>query len=174
MRKLSLSVVAVVALVLSACGSPSTTQEKVQNPTLAPTAAAPARTTAINRPLAPMDTAHSTKMNADITIMSVDDEQFDEGSGVVFSFQIHNVGDTMIPDYAWGDPTMVYGPAGTPAQSVVSSGTGVGLGQQGPIPPGATQTIKVGYQGVAKSQLINVVLSEASVTWQGDFTNFKR
>lgn len=128
--------------------------------------------------LRPVDTAHSDKQDADISIMSVEDANLDEGSGVVFTFQVWNRSATnTIADDNWQEPYLSYGPQGRSVHSVVSSETGdgeVGSGQNGPIPPGARRTIETGYAGVTKSQLTDVVLTEGSITWRGDFTDFKR
>ncbi|PXW34135.1 UNVERIFIED_CONTAM: hypothetical protein DES50_102763 [Williamsia faeni] len=96
-------------------------------------------------------------------------------TGAVFTFVIANKGTTPIEDGNWRDPSLVYGPNGTPAQTAMPfAGQGdpnIGQPQQSPIPAGSKQTIRVGYD-VPKSALTDAVLTEGSITWQGDFSNF--
>jgi len=121
----------------------------------------------------PMDTAVSSKVDAEVTILAVDQENTTYGPATVFTFQILNTGNQLLDPFLWSSPDVTYGPAGQPAEWFVDSGAGLGMGLNGPIPPGARQTVREPFK-VAKADLTEAVVSEGSLVWQGDFSTFAR
>ncbi|NKY48024.1 hypothetical protein [Nocardia cerradoensis] len=120
----------------------------------------------------PLDTGKG-KSGLEASILSVEDADTRYGPGTVVTFQIVNTTQTPWEGYNWSEPSLVYGPAGTPAEKITSLSEGYGAGVQGTIPPGSRQTVKTAYK-VSKSQLNPAVITAGSVVWQGDFATFQR
>ncbi|MCX5043482.1 hypothetical protein OG921_09910 [Aldersonia sp. NBC_00410] len=115
----------------------------------------------------------SKTYNVEALILSVEDAESDYGPVTVFSIQLVNNSDAVFEGSNFPTPTLVYGPAGTPAENTVSLSEGFGGGVQGSIPPGARQTIKYAYK-VPKSELNPAVFTIGSLVWQGNFATFQR
>lgn len=169
------------ALVLAGCGSDETSKGDAtpvmpSAATAAATSSAAASSSAAPGVLAPTDSGRSANANGmEALILSVEDVQSRYGPVTVFTFQVINNGSKVFDGYNWSAPTVVYGPAGTPAKHTVSlsEGNGYGKGVEGSIPPGSRQTVEHAYQ-VSKAQLNPAVVTAGSVLWQGDFSVFQR
>jgi len=123
--------------------------------------------------LAPTETGRSAAYDIDTMILSVEEKQSRYGTVTVFTFQLVNDGDKIFEGYNWPSPTVVYGPAGTPAEHTFSLSEGYGEGVQGSIPPGMRQTVQHAYD-VPKAELNPAVVTVGSLVWQGDFSTFTR
>lgn len=173
MKPRHLVAAALCALALTAC---STEDPKPVSPPVMPAtettsaAASGAVAPGVN---APMDVGVSKSTGVEASILSVEDVVSKYGPVTVFTFQLHNAGDKLFEGFNFPTPTVVYGPAGTPADHRVSLSEGFGEGAVGSIPPGMRQTVKYAYD-VTKDQLNPAVVSAGSVIWQGDFTTFQR
>ncbi|WP_157121232.1 hypothetical protein [Nocardia miyunensis] len=175
-RSIAVVAAAVVAVGLAACSSndrpaaqstpilPSATQSQAQ-PVASTTSSAPGV-------YAPMDTGKS-RSGLEASILAVDDANTRYGPGTVITFQVVNTTGAVWEGYNWSTPSVVYGPAGTPAETITSLSEGYGAGVQGSIPPGSRQTVKHAYK-VSKAELTPAVVTAGSVIWQGDFSTFKR
>lgn len=174
-RFASAAVAVAAVATLAACGSddaPKGTSTPVM-PTTSQAVSAPTTTKASPKVLAPTDTGVSTGYGVETLVLSVEDTTSRYGPVTVFTFQLVNTSDRLFEGYNWPSPTVVYGPAGTPAESVTSLSEGYGAGVQGSVPPGSRQTVKHAYK-VVKSDLNPAVVSVGSIVWQGDWTAFQR
>lgn len=175
-RTVALTAALGAVLALTACGSddnsPATSTPIV--PPGSAVTAAPAVATTPSTPgvYAPMDTGKS-QSGLEGLILSVEDTNTRYGPGVVVTFQVINTTAKPWDGYNWMTPTVVYGPAGTQAERIVSGADHLGDGVQGVIPPGARQTVREGYK-VSKAELNPAVITAGSVVWQGDFATFQR
>ena len=163
-----------IAALVTGCGTKDS-QQAVVNPTIVnppASSSAPDQYSRSTGVLAPTDTGIG-RNGAEVTILSVNDEQTSYGPATVFTFQIYNKGQQTISPGDWTYPTVVYGPAGISAEWFVSTADHLGEGTQGAMPPGARQTIREGYK-VSKAQLTETVVTEGSLVWQGDFSTFTR
>ncbi|MBF6216330.1 hypothetical protein IU487_35665 [Nocardia puris] len=115
----------------------------------------------------------STNTGIETMIVSVEDVNSRYGPVTVFTFQLVNTGSKVFEGFNWPTPTVVYGPAGIPAEHTVSLSEGYGDGVQGAIPPGARQTVQHAYK-VTKAKLNPAVVTVGSLVWQGDFATFQR
>lgn len=123
--------------------------------------------------LAPTETGLSTNTGIETMILSVEEAQSRYGLVTVFTFQLVNTGQKIFEGYNWPTPTVVYGPAGSPAEHTFSLSEGYGEGVQGSIPPGMRQTVQHAY-AVPKAELNPAVVTVGSLVWQGDFSTFTR
>lgn len=175
-RHFTAAVLAVSALVLTACGSdePPAAQSTPILPTeTAPPAAEPVATeTKTPGVYAPTDTAVG-RSGLEASILSVEDVESRYGPVTVLTIQIVNTTNELWEGYNWSTPALVYGAAGMPAEHVVSLSEGFGDGVQGAVPPGSRQTVKHAYK-VTKAELNPAVVSASSAVWQGDFATFQR
>ncbi len=118
------------------------------------------------KPFAPNEVGIG-RNGAQVTINSVQDETTSYGPAAVFTFTINNTTAESIDSYLWTSPTLVQGT--TPVDSITSGADKLGYGIQGVIPPGASQTVREGYE-IPKSAITDAVLTEGSIVWQGDFS----
>ncbi|MGW5514262.1 hypothetical protein [Nocardia africana] len=168
---------ALTAAVVTGCSS-SDNDKATSTPVMPPAATTAGHTTTPPSTAStpgvyqPMDTAKG-KSGLEASILSVEDADTRYGPGTVITFQVVNTTQTPWEGYNWSEPTLVYGPAGTPAEKITSLSEGYGAGVQGTIPPGSRQTVKTAYK-VGKAQLNPAVITAGSVLWQGDFTTFQR
>lgn len=172
-RHLAATAAVVLAFALSACASED--PKPVSQPVMpASTTAAPTTTKSSTPGVnAPMDVGVSSKTGVEVSILSVEDANSRYGPVSVFTFQLNNAGDKIFDGFNFPTPTVVYGPAGSPAEHTVSMTEGFGDGVKGAIPPGSRQTVKYAYQ-VTKDKLNPAVVSAGSVIWQGNFSTFQR
>lgn len=176
MKARHLPAAAAIALALTAC----TTDDP--KPTGAPpvmpagtTTTAASSTSGTSTPgvYAPTDVGVSKSTGVEVSIVSVEDVNSRYGPVSVFTFQLFNNGQKVFEGYNFPTPTVVYGPAGSPAENTVSISEGYGDGVKGAIPPGSRQTVKYAY-AVTKDKLNPAVVTAGSVIWQGDFATFTR
>ncbi|CRY73604.1 hypothetical protein SAMN05421776_108230 [Nocardia farcinica] len=177
MRVVRTAAVVAAVLALASCTSngddtPRGDATPIMPGTTATTASA-ATTSASPGVLAPTETGLSTSTGIETMIVSVEDVNGRYGPVTVFTFQLVNTGQKVFEGYNWPTPTVVYGPAGTPAEHTVSLSEGYGDGVQGAIPPGSRQTVQHAYK-VTKAELNPAVVTVGSLVWQGDFAAFQR
>lgn len=174
-RRLSAAVLCALALSACATDDPKPTSPPVmpESATSTTSSAAASTSSAKSGVYAPLDTGVSKSTGVEASILSVEDANSKYGPVTVFTIQLFNAGSEIFEGYNFPTPSLVYGPAGTPAKNQISMSDGYGDGVQGAIPPGARQTVKYAYE-VQKSQLSPTVFTVGSVIWQGDFTTFKR
>ncbi|WP_416063468.1 hypothetical protein [Rhodococcus indonesiensis] len=166
---------AVGAALLTGCGDSEPSGNELVLPSAPHSPSPPVTTTEERRTrgvLGPYDTGVG-RNGAEVSILSVTDEVTNYGPATVFTFQIFNASDQIIEGSDWATPTVVYGPAGIPAEWFVSTADQLGLGTVGAIPPGSRQTVREGYK-VSKAQLTETVVTEGSLIWSGDFSTFQR
>lgn len=161
-----------VAILTAGCGT-SSGEESVPRGEAVPVTTTIATTTATPGVLAPTETGRSAAYDIETMILSVEEAQSRYGLVTVFTFQLVNTGGKIFEGFNWPSPTVVYGPAGTPAEHTYSLSEGYGEGVQGAIPPGARQTVQHAYD-VPKAELNPAVVTVGSLVWQGDFSNFAR
>lgn len=177
MKVRHLAAAALCALALTACTTddPKPTGAPPVMPPASSTTTAAAGSSGSSTPgvYAPTEVGVSKSTGVEVSILSVEDVNSRYGPVSVFTFQLHNAGSKVFEGYNFPTPTLVYGPAGSPAEHTVSLSEGYGDGVKGAVPPGSRQTVKYAY-AVQKSQLNPAVVSAGSVIWQGDFSTFQR
>lgn len=170
---------AAVAMTAAGCGDGGDNQRAGSATPVAPpsvsaaTTSAAASTSSGPQVLAPTQSGVSKTTGVEVLFLSVEDANSRYGPVTVFTIQLVNNGDKVFESFNWPTPTVVYGPAGTPAENTVSVSEGYGSGVQGNMPPGARQTVKYAYK-VTKDQLNPAVVTIGSLLWQGDFASFTR
>lgn len=175
MKVRHLAATAALALALTACSTddPKPVSQPVMPASSATSAPPVSSGTSTPGVYAPTDVGVSKSAGVEVSILSVEDVNSRYGAVSVFTFQLYNAGQKVFDGYNFPTPTVVYGPAGSPAENTVSITEGYGDGVKGAIPPGSRQTVKYAY-AVTKDKLNPAVVSAGSVIWQGDFSTFQR